>query len=133
MVSDGYTVVEATPWETASGGKAVVCKQSSCTLTTHVAGASGRYSVAVQYFDLRTGVSKYELLLNGKSVAQWKADDVLPPAVVDRRLDGHTSTRFTLPDIELHTGDTLALRGTPDDGEAAPVDYLELTPLEKTR
>ena len=133
MVADGYTAVEATPWETASGGKAVVCKQSSCTLTTHVAGASGQYSVAVQYFDLRTGVSKYELLLNGKPIATWKADATLPPAVVDPKLDGHTSTRFTLPAIELHTGDTIVLRGTPDAGEAAPVDYLELTPLDKTR
>jgi len=133
MVADGYTAVEATPWETASAGKAVVCKQSSCTLTTHVAGPSGRYNVAVQYFDLRTGVSKYELLLNGKPIATWKADATLPPAVVDPKLDGHTSTRFTLPAIELHTGDTIVLRGTPDAGEAAPVDYLELTPLDKTR
>ena len=133
MTADGYTIVEATPWETASGGKAVVCKRNSCTLTTRVAGASGRYSVAVQYFDLRTGVSQYELLLNGKPVAEWKADATLPPAVVDPKLDGHTSTRFTLPAIELHTGDTIVLRGTPDGGEAAPVDYLELTPLDKTR
>jgi len=133
MVADGYTPVDATPWETASAGKAVVCKQSSCSLTTHVAGASGRYSVAVQYFDLRTGVSHYELMVNGKSVAEWKADATLPPAAVDRKLDGHTSTRFTLPEIDLHTGDTIVLRGTPDAEEAAPVDYLELTPLKKTR
>ena len=131
MVADGYAVVEATPWETASGGKAVVCKQSSCMLTTKVAGASGTYSVAVQYFDLRTGVSKYELMVNGKAVAEWKADDTLPPATVDRRLDGSTSTRFTLPGIELHPGDTIVLRGTPDGEEAAPVDYLELTPLKE--
>jgi len=137
MAADGYTPVEATPWETASGGKAVVCKKSSCTLTTHVAAASGRYSIAVQYFDLRTGVSKYELMVNGKSVAEWKADATLPPATVDRKLDGSTSTRFTLPEIELHTGDTIVLRGTPDfspnGGEAAPVDYLEVTPLDATR
>jgi len=133
MEADGYAPVDATPWETASGGKAVACGKSACTLTTKVAGASGRYSVAVQYFDLRTGVSRYELLVNGKTVAEWKADDVLPPAVVDRRLDGHTSTRFTLPEVELHTGDTLLLRGTPDGGEAAPVDYIELTPLKGTK
>jgi alpha-glucuronidase len=130
MEASGYTPVEATPWETASGGKAVVCKQSAaCTLTMHVTGSSGHYSIAVQYFDLRTGVSGYDLLLNGKSVARWKADATLPPAIVDRRLDGHTSTRFTLPDIELHTGDTITLRGEPDGEEPAPVDYFEITPL----
>ena len=132
MVADGYTTVEATPWETASGGKAAVCKQGTCTLTTRFAGAPGPYSIAVQYFDLRTGVSQYELLLNDKAIAKWKADATLPPAVVDRKLDGQTSTRFTLPEIELHSGDTIVLRGTPDDGEAAPVDYLELTPRNKT-
>jgi alpha-glucuronidase len=134
MEASGYTPVEATPWETASGGKAVVCRQSAaCTLTTHVAGSSGRYSIAVQYFDLRTGVSGYDLLLNRKSVALWKADAILPPAVVDGRLDGHTSTRFTLPDIELHTGDTITLRGEPDGEEPAPVDYFEITPLNSAQ
>jgi alpha-glucuronidase len=131
MATDGYTAVEATPWETASNGKAVVCRQSTCTLTTHFTGANGPHSIAVQYFDLRTGVSKYELLLNGKSIAMWRADATLPPATVDSKLDGSTSTRFTLPRIELHPGDTIVLRGTPDGGEAAPVDYLELTPLDK--
>jgi alpha-glucuronidase len=129
MQPDGYSAVEATPWETASGGKAVVCKGNACSLTTKVTGASGKYSIAVQYFDLRKGVSSYDLLLNGKSVAQWKADATLPPAVDDLKLDGHTSTRFTLPEIALHTGDTVVLRGTPDGAEQAPVDYLELTPL----
>ena len=134
MVANGYTPVEATPWETASAGKAVVCEQKeACTLTTRFAGAEGRYSVAVQYFDLRTGVSNYELLVNGKPVAQWKADATLPPAVIVRRLDGHTSTRYTLPEIELHGGDTITLRGKADAGEAAPVDYLEITPLHDTQ
>jgi alpha-glucuronidase len=132
MVADGYTAVEVTPWETASSGKAAVCKLGTCTLTTRFAGVPGPYSIAVQYFDLRTGISQYELLLNGTEIARWKADATLPPAVVDRKLDGQTSTRFTLPEIELHSGDTIVLRGTPDDGEAAPVDYLELTPRNKT-
>jgi len=81
----------------------------------------------VQYFDLRTGASQYELLLNDKPIAHWTAGAILPPAVVDKRLDGSTSTRFSIRDISLKPGDTLTLRGTPDGEEPAPVDYIEIT------
>jgi alpha-glucuronidase len=80
----------------------------------------------VRYFDLRTGVSQFELLLNGKSVAQWKADATLPPAAIDAHLDGSTSTLFTVPGVYVKPGDTLTLRGTPNGAEPAPVDYIEL-------
>jgi alpha-glucuronidase len=79
----------------------------------------------VQYFDLNTGKSSYELLLNGKPIATWKADRSLPSA----KLNGHTSTRFTVPGIHLAPGDTLTLHGTPDGEEPAPVDYIEITPV----
>jgi alpha-glucuronidase len=80
----------------------------------------------VRYFDLRTGAAQYELLLNGKPLAHWTANAVLPPAVVDPHLDGSTSALFTLPKVHLKPSDTLTLRGTPDQGEPAPVDYIEL-------
>ncbi len=128
MQSDGYTPVDVTPWETASGGKAVVCNRiSACTLAQVFNKPAGAYTIAVQYFDLRIGAAQFELLLNGKPIAHWTADDTLPPAVVDRRIDGHTSTRFTLPGVKLAPGDTLTLRGIPDGGEPAPVDYIEIT------
>ncbi len=127
MQSDGYSTVDVTPWETASAGKAVVCNRSApCTLTTKPGRLAGSYSIAVQYFDLRTGAAQYELLLNGKSVAHWVADAALPPAAVDPQLDGSTSTRFTVSDVRLRPGDTLSLRGTPNQGEPAPVDYIEI-------
>ncbi len=44
-----------------------------------------------------SGISTYDLLLNGKPIAHWSADAKLPPAVDDPHLDGHTSTRFTVP------------------------------------
>jgi alpha-glucuronidase len=127
MQADGYTPVDVTPWETASGGKAVVCNRAAaCTLTTKPGRPQGAYSIGVRYFDLRTGVSQFELLLNGKSVAQWKADATLPPAAIDAHLDGSTSTLFTVPGVYLKPGDTLTLRGTPNGAEPAPVDYIEL-------
>ena len=126
MQTDGYTPVAVTPWETASAGKAMVCNRADpCTLTTRPGRPAGIYSIGVRYFDLRTGAAQYELLLNGKSIAHWTADADLPPAAVDGHLDGSTSTLFTVPGVRLKPKDTLVLRGTPNQGEPAPVDYIE--------
>jgi alpha-glucuronidase len=132
MTSTGYSVTDVHPWETASGGKAVICKGlEPCILTTKLDFPAGEYDIAVQYFDLRGGVSHYDLLLNDNSIAHWAADDTLPPAVNDRNLDGHTSTRFTAHAVSIAPGDMLTLRGTPEGDEAAPVDYIEITPVTK--
>ena len=126
MQSDGYTKVDVTPWETASAGKAMVCNRPApCTLTTKPGRPAGAYTIGVRYFDLRTGAAHYELLLNGKLLAQWVANATMPPATVDAHLDGSTSMLFTVPGVHLKPSDTLTLRGTPDKGEPAPVDYIE--------
>jgi alpha-glucuronidase len=130
MSTQGYKPIDVNPWETASGGKAVVCTAApTCTLDTTLNRPAGTYTIAVQYFDLRSGVSTYDLLLNGTPIAHWSADAKLPPAVDDPHLDGHTSTRFTVPNVRLAPGDTLTLRGTPEGKEPAPVDYIEITPV----
>jgi alpha-glucuronidase len=89
--------------------------------------AAGEYKIAIQYFDLNAGASTYDLLINNKTIAQWTADMTLPSG----KLDGHTSTRYTLDNIHLIPGDTITLRGTPQGGEPAPVDYIEITPVSK--
>lgn len=128
MISEGYTSVTVAPWEVASNGKAVEChRPEGCTLTTKLDRPAGSYDVAVQYFDLRTGASHYELLLNGKLIAHWVADAILPPATVDKQLDGSTSTRFTVHGVAFKPGDTLQLQGVPDGEEPAPVDYIEIS------
>ncbi len=156
MQTGGYETTNVKPWETASGGKAVVCRVAAgCTLTTTVSQPAGLYDVAVQYFDTWRGASHYGLLVNGKSVASWSADGTLPPAQFDPHLDGQTSTRFTAHAVSLKPGDTLTIRGVPDlrpeldqsqalqdDAgavdpnarerrdyrEYAPVDYIEFGP-----
>jgi alpha-glucuronidase len=128
MQADGYTTVGVTPWETASAGKAAVCNRSQpCTLTAKPGRPDSTYSIAVRYFDLQTGKAQYELLLNGKSLAHWTADASLPPARIDDHLDGSTSTVYTVSGVRLKSSDTLTLRGTPNQGEPAPVDYIEIT------
>ena len=131
MHADGYTVVGVTPWETASAGKAVVCaRAAACTLTVKPGRAAGIYAVSVRYFDLRGGSAKFELLLNGNTVGRWTADATLPPAAIDANLDGSTSALFAAGDLRLKPTDTLELRGTPNQGDPAAVDYLEIAPRQ---
>ncbi len=155
MQASGYTPVDVDPWETASGGKAVECREAAgCTLSTTVNKPAGQYDVAVQYFDVWRGVSRFELMVNGRSMARWAADATVPPAQFGPKPDGSTSTRFTAHAVALKAGDTLMVRGVPDMRpelntppapaaagainpnariardfrEYAPVDYIEIGP-----
>ncbi len=155
MKTGGYQTVDVAPWETASGGKAVECREAKgCALTTTLEKPGGTYDVAVQYFDIWEGVSTYSLSVNGSTIATWKANDKLAPAQPDPHLDGQTSTRYTAHHVRLKPGDVLEVRGVPDlrlqlshgaqaagltgatQGlrmqpnlqEYAPVDYIEIGP-----
>jgi alpha-glucuronidase len=126
MQAEGYKAADMTPyWENASGGKYVACADAQgCTLKSNLKRPAGTYSIAVQYFDLMNSESSFELMLDGKRIGQWKADDTLP----GRRPDADNSTRFTAEKVHLKPGDTLEVRGVPNGREEAPVDYIEITP-----
>jgi alpha-glucuronidase len=125
MTLDGYTQVEVTPWETASGGKAVVCQdRESCSATVKLDRPAGKYDIAVQYFDLSGGVSTYRVYVGAKLIGEWKADNTLP----FNQLGGDTSTRNTIHGVLLHPGETLRIEGQPNGTESAPFDYVELDP-----
>ncbi|MBV8673737.1 MAG: glucosiduronase, partial [Acidobacteriaceae bacterium] len=127
MQLEGYTPADVTPWETASGGKGIICKaREVCSASTTLSRPAGTYDIAVQYFDFRQGVSTYDLYLNGKLLKEWRADNSLPADT----MNGDTSTRITVGGIALRPGDTLKIEGHPDDGEPAPLDYLEITPVQ---
>ncbi len=123
MTLEGYTEAEVSPWETASGGKAVVCGTTRCTAGTQFAGKAGWYDVTVDYFDQNNGASKFELLVNGQRVEQWSADKLYPTF----KPDGHSSTRRTVPDVALRPGDEIRIVGYPNEKEQAPLDYVEIT------
>lgn len=121
----GYVPISVTPWETASGGKAVACteaRECSASLTLH--RPPGWYNVAIQYFDQNNGVSKYEVFLNNQLVDTWSANDKLPSAV----MNGSTSTRHTIEGLALRPGDKLRIEGQPNGGEPAPIDYIDVRP-----
>ena len=123
MQLDGYNPVDITPWETASGGKAVACDRASgCAADFTFDRPAGNYSIATQYFDTDNGTAHFRLYVNGKQVDQWASDNDLPSA----KMNGHTSTRHTSPVLALKTGDTIRIEGIPDQGDQAGVDYVEI-------
>ncbi len=126
MQLTGYVAVPVTPWETASGGRAIACERSACTATTRFMRPAGSYRIAVAYYDFHDGASKYQLLVNGRQQAQWTADNTLPTD----KMNGHTATRFTTRPLRLEPGSIITVEGKPDEGEPAPLDYLAITPDE---
>lgn len=125
MQLNGYTAVDVMPWETASDGKAYVCEHRPvCTAKTTVHRPAGWYDIAVEYFDYLQGSSTFELHLNQHKIGAWPANNTLP----GQAPNGDTSTRYTLRGVPLRPGDVLTIVGHPDDGEPAPIDYIEITP-----
>ena len=89
MKLEGYTVRDVTPWETASGGKAVACPVAKCTAGLRYDGAPGWYTLHVQYFDQTTASRVSACWVGTQLVDEWTAADRLPA----RKLDSSSSTR----------------------------------------
>jgi alpha-glucuronidase len=121
----GYSVIDVKPWETASGGKAVQISSPDGrgTASFRFSGKSGRYNLAIQYFDQNNGVSDFKLFVANQEIDHWLADDLLP----SNRPDGHTSTRHTRKDVALRAGDEIRIEATAQGGERACIDYVEIT------
>jgi alpha-glucuronidase len=126
MELQGYVPVEVSPWEGASGGKAVECPQtaSSCVATFRFRGRPGWYAMDVQYFDQSNGISRYQLFVGNQLVDEWVADLRLPAT----KPNGDSSTRRHIPGLALRPGDEISIKGFPDEGERAPLDYVEIHP-----
>jgi alpha-glucuronidase len=124
MKLDGYTVVDVTPWEAASGGKAVSCPLRKCTATLPFAGPAGWYNISIRYFDQMDGISHLRLIVGHQLVDQWWAGDHVPT----RRIDAASSSRRLVPGIALRPGDAIHIEGEPDGGETAAIDYIEILP-----
>ena len=124
----GYQIVDVSPWEDASRGKAVSCDKAvspnGCSAQWTYEGAAGRFSIATQYFDLQGGAAKFTLEVNGKSVASWSAEGTFP----SRHPHGDNSTLYTAREVELKPGDVLRVTGIPDGPDTAALDYIEIAP-----
>ncbi len=119
---DGYTVTGVTPWEAASGGKAVTCSIAQCSATYEYKGATGWRTIRIQYFDQNNGSARYRVRLGDQVIDQWVADDHIPT----QKIDGSSSTRRTISNVALRTGDRIVVEGMPERNEGAALDYIEI-------
>ncbi len=126
MKLEGYSIVPVTPWEDASGGKAVICPAArhNCTAEFVYKGAGGWSDLIVQYFDLRNGVAQFRVFLNDQPVDEWVTDAQLPATIPN----GDTSTRRIIAGLPLRRGDTIRIEGTRGAGDSAALDYVENKP-----
>jgi alpha-glucuronidase len=121
----GYVTQRISPWYAASNGEAIECPVASCSASFKFNGASGKYDIAMQYFDQRNGRGSFRVSAGKNPLANWTAGDILP----SEKVDSDTSTRRLIRGVTLHQGDEIVIEGTPDGGEKASVDYLEIVPL----
>ena len=125
MQLSGYQVVDVSPWEAASGGKAVSCAAASeCTATLPWNGQPGWYRLIVQYFDQNNGTARFRLTVGEQQIDDWTAAGHFPTT----KIDGSSSTRRVIDGIALRKGDEIRITGIPDGGEFAALDYLEIVP-----
>jgi alpha-glucuronidase len=126
MQLQGYVPTDVVPSETASGGKAVAGQPPAqkCAAAFRFGGTAGTYQINVQYFDQNNGKAKLRVLVEGRVLDEWVADDTLPNA----KLGGDTSTRRQIRGVTLHLGDEIRIEGIPDGGELAALDYVEIEP-----
>ncbi len=127
MELTGYAVSEVTPWEAASGGKAVACATGACTATLRFDGSAGWYTLRVQYFDVAAGIARFRVLVGDQVVDQWSAADRLPV----RKLEAGASARREISGIALRPGDRIRIEGVPDGSDPAALDYVEITPVSR--
>ncbi len=124
MTLDEYQAEPVVPWEGASGGRAIICPVARCTATSEYKGAPGWYDLGVEYFDQNNGASRFVVAVNGQTLDDWTADDNPPTP----KPDAHSSTRHTIRGVALRPGDRIRVTGTPDQGERAALDYVEIEP-----
>jgi alpha-glucuronidase len=127
MKLEGYAIQDVTPFEDASGGKAVACTTATCAATQQFEGQPGWYTLHVEYFDQADGVSHYRVYVGKQLVDEWSAGMHLPTIL----LDSTSSTRRLISGIALRPGDEIRVEGQPEGKEVAGLDYLEILPESK--
>jgi alpha-glucuronidase len=118
----GYAPRDIVPWEAASGSKFVACAGGPCSTTMKFDGVAGWYTLTVQYFDMPTGEAKFRVLVGKQVVDEWRGTDRNPA----RRIDAGASTRRVIAGVALRPGDEIRIEGTPDRGDPAALDYVEV-------
>lgn len=130
MQLSGYIIVDVTPTEAASRGRAIVASSmEKAVATTKLTFPSRRHDIAVNYFDHTGGHARYELLLDGKIVGEWTSDlDTRLGHDFSEYLDGHSATRVYFRGVDTREGAELTVIGYPDGKDMASLDYISVLP-----
>lgn len=124
MKLTGYSVIDVQPWEDASGGKAIECRDAkACSAQFVFDRPANWYTLDIQYFDLNTGVARFKVYVGAQEISGFAADGLLPAAAPN----GDSSTRKRIAGLPLRPGDTIRIEGLPDAGDLAALDYIEIT------
>lgn len=128
MELSGFTIVDVSPTECASKYKAIATNGTG-TATTKLNFPSGKYNLAINYFDVMGGVASYDVLLNGKSLGTWKGDsENYLGHDFSSFLDCHSAIRVNFEGVKISRGDKLTIKGTGDALEQAAIDYIAILP-----
>jgi alpha-glucuronidase len=119
---DGYKEIDVTPWEAASGGRAIECATARCAATFTYSDAPGVFQIRVRYFDTNNGASHFRALMGNRVLDEWTANDRVPT----RKIDGSSSALHVINGIPLKAGAEIRIESTPDSGETAALDYIEI-------
>lgn len=131
MTLKGYKTYSVNPFSTASGSMAIITATNNTvgTATTNLDFPSGKYDLAINYYDLYGGKSQWQVYLNEREIGAWigNAEDILShiPSIY---LDGHSATRVKFHNVTISRGDVLKIVGKPDGIEPAPLDYIAVLP-----
>lgn len=131
MDLDEYETYAVDPFETASGATAIVTSSNSTTgvATTRLKFPSGRYDLAINYYDMAIGRSHWQVYINHRKIGEWIGDsDLTLGHAPSNYIDGHSATRITFHNVKIRKGDILKIVGKPDGIEPAPLDYISLLP-----
>ncbi|KAK4099100.1 glycoside hydrolase family 67 protein [Parathielavia hyrcaniae] len=132
MSLEGYRAYRVSPFEAASGARCIVTETNSTRATASAVldrVATGRYDVAVNYYDMALGNATWELYVGADRVGRWKGDlEYNLGRAPSPYIDGQTAARVTFPGVKIKRGSTLKIVGTPDGLEPAPVDYISILP-----
>lgn len=139
MRLSGYEIVKIVPYNTASNGTAIqVASAVKTGRATTALSFDGVFDIAVNYFDLYGGNSRYTLLLNNKIVGQWTSNQYpwrgneRGPAILGRvpsyTITSGSAMRNTFRGVQVRKGDVLEIEGVADGSEPAPLDYISVLP-----
>jgi Ca2+-binding RTX toxin-like protein len=112
----------------ASSNALIKLRTASLTGTASFAfeGLTGTYDVILGYIDENDGIAKLEVTVGDTSLAAWD----LNQALGNSGASVQTLVRRTVASgVSINQGQTIQIRGTANQGEAARVDYIELIPV----